>query len=60
MGLRAKLPVGFIVPLAVTTLAIGLLETGIPQVPCKAGVSQSLSIILNYFSTCSKARRRRV
>jgi signal transduction histidine kinase len=28
MGLRAKLAVGFLVPLAVTTLAIGLLETG--------------------------------
>src|SRR5579863_349172 len=28
MGLRAKLAVGFMVPLAVTTLAIGLLETG--------------------------------
>jgi signal transduction histidine kinase len=28
MGLRAKLAVGFMVPLAVTTLAIGMLETG--------------------------------
>src|SRR5215469_4830055 len=28
MGLRAKLAAGFMVPLAVTTLAIGLLETG--------------------------------
>jgi two-component system nitrogen regulation sensor histidine kinase GlnL len=28
MGLRAKLAVGFMVPLAVTTLAIGLLQTG--------------------------------
>ena len=28
MGLRAKLAVGFLVPLAVTTLAIALLETG--------------------------------
>ncbi|HKD70096.1 MAG TPA: ATP-binding protein [Candidatus Binataceae bacterium] len=28
MGLRGKLAIGFMVPLAVTTLAIGLLETG--------------------------------